>query len=55
MRKPKLNRMMHTTQIYEPAGNADGLHQWGGTFHTRTHFNKKKDFLKEWTEVLFRP
>ena len=28
--------------------------QWAGEQHKRPHFKKGKDFLGEWTNVLFR-
>lgn len=28
--------------------------QWAGGVHSREHFNKKKDFIMDWTNVLFR-
>ena len=32
----------------------DGGIQWAGSHHTRNNFNKKKDYLADWTNVLFR-
>ena len=32
---------------------SDGLIQWAGGLHKRHDFNKRKDNLAEWTEVLF--
>ena len=27
---------------------------WGGGLHYRSNFNKTKDFIADWTNVLFR-
>ena len=35
------------------AGAADSLH-WAGGLHQRRNFNKQRDPLVNWTEVLFR-
>ena len=32
---------------------AEGVH-WAGSYHQRVTFNKKKDHLNNWTEILFR-
>jgi hypothetical protein len=34
----------------DPAGGI----QWAGEHHQRKTFNKKKDNMVDWTEVLFR-
>ena len=32
----------------------DSLMQWAGTIHKRTDFNKRKDNIMEWTDVMFK-
>lgn len=44
--------MMTQTRIMEQ--DQDGGIQWAGSRHDRNSFNKKKDMLTEWTNVLFR-
>ena len=33
--------------------NDGKLIQWAGTLHQRQHFNKKRDDMANWAEVLF--
>lgn len=39
--------------MMEPKPRVEGLH-WAGDMKNRNTFNKKKDHLGSWTEVLFR-
>ena len=48
-------QQQHTDKTFTRA-NVDpneGIH-WAGGHHTRNDFNKKKDPMVNWTEVLFR-
>lgn len=42
-----------TLQSSRPDAKVEGIH-WAGGLHSRTDFNKKKDPIVNWTEVLFR-
>ncbi len=37
----------------EQVKNLEGIH-WAGGLHSRNDFNKRKDPIVNWTEVLFR-
>ena len=49
----KCGNSLHMVAIPSSYDKFGGIN-WAGYRHPRLHFNREKDELKEWTNVLFR-
>ena len=51
--KPRESAASNFNSAKAPAKDEEGIH-WAGGLHNRGDFNKRKDPIVNWTEVLFR-
>ena len=52
--KNKFSNKNFEDRTYKDGEEEPQVIQWAGALHQRNHFNKERDPMQNWAEVLFR-